>query len=68
MCTTRGMIKMTNMKRMTIAIQPEMERLLDELRKTDRFCRCSYSEIIRQLMVAGYEKMENLSAAQSHAS
>lgn len=44
---------MTNMSRLTISLTPEIEEKVLELRRTDRFCRCSLSEIIRALIVAG---------------
>lgn len=44
---------MTNMSRLTISLTPEIEKKVLELRKTDRFCRSSLSEIIRALIVAG---------------
>jgi Arc/MetJ-type ribon-helix-helix transcriptional regulator len=44
-----------NTKRMSISLPPELERAVTDLRKTDRFCRCSYAEIIRQLMQAGID-------------
>lgn len=45
-------------KRMSISLPPELEQAVIELRKTDRFCRCSYAEIIRQLMQAGIDRMQ----------
>lgn len=44
---------MDKKKRMSISIPPELERRLVELRKTERFCRSSYAEIIRSVMDAG---------------
>ena len=46
---------MADMKRMTISIPVEMEESIVELRKTDRFCRSSYAEIIREVLNAGME-------------
>lgn len=46
---------MTEMKRMTISLPPEMENLIVQLRKTDKYCKCSYSQIIRELIATGYE-------------
>ena len=45
------------MKRMTISIPAEMEESIVELRKTDRFCRSSYAEIIREVLTAGMERI-----------
>ncbi len=44
---------MTNMSRLTVSLTPEIESKIIELRKTDRFCRSSLSEIIRALIMAG---------------
>ena len=44
---------MTDMKRLTVSLTPELERTVIELRKTERFCRCSFAEIIRYLLAAG---------------
>lgn len=44
---------MTDMKRMTISIPAELEQAIVDLRKTDRFCRSSYTEIIREVLSAG---------------
>ena len=45
---------MTEMKRVTISIPDELDRKVIELRKTDeRFERCSYSEIVRQMLELG---------------
>ncbi len=47
---------MTEMKRVTISLPDELDRKVLELKKQDRFVRCSYSEIVRMMMLAGYEK------------
>lgn len=44
---------MTKMSRLTISLPPEIEEKVMELRKTDKFCRCSLSEIIRHLIASG---------------
>lgn len=46
---------MTEMKRITIAFPDEIDRAVYELRKEDRFVKCSYSEIVRQLVILGLE-------------
>lgn len=46
---------MTDMKRVTISIPPEVDKQILELRKDDRFVRCSYSEIVRYLLNAGFQ-------------
>lgn len=45
---------MTDMKRMSVSMPDDIIQLLLELRKTEEYCKCSYSEIIRRLVVAGY--------------
>lgn len=56
----RGESKVRNdtQKRMSISINEEMDQKIIELKKTDKYCRCSYSEIIRQLIKAGMEVIE----------
>lgn len=49
---------MTDMRRVTIALPDEIDREIYELRKSDKFVKCSYSEIIRQLVVAGLDREE----------
>lgn len=46
---------MTEMKRITVAFPEEIDRAVYELRKDDRFVKCSYSEIIRRLVALGLE-------------
>lgn len=45
-------------KRMSISINEEMDQKIIALKKTDQYCRCSYAEIIRQLIKAGIEVIE----------
>ena len=47
---------MTDMRRITIALPDEIDRKILELRKDDRFIRCSYAEIVRQLLERGLAK------------
>lgn len=51
---------MTNMKRVTFSIPDEMDRKILELRKDDRFIRCSYSELVRCVLLAGLSSCQNL--------
>lgn len=44
---------MTDMRRVTIAFPDDIDKRILELRKEDRFIRCSYSEIVRQVMELG---------------
>lgn len=45
-------------KRMSISINEEMDKKIIELKKTDQYCRCSYAEIVRQLIEAGIKATE----------
>lgn len=44
---------MTDMRRVTITIPDEVDQKVLDLRKDDRFVRCSYSEIIRRMLTLG---------------
>lgn len=50
---------MTNMKRRSISIPDEIECAIFELKKTDEFCRCSVSELIRKLLIIGLDTYES---------
>lgn len=52
-------MKTEKAKRMSVSINEDMENKIVELRKTDEYCRCSYSEIIRKLIEAGMKVFEN---------
>lgn len=41
---------MTDMRRVTIALPDAIDKRILELRKDERFVRCSYAEIVRQLL------------------
>lgn len=45
---------MTEMRRMTISLPDDLDKKILELKKDDRFIRCSYSEIVRQLLDDGF--------------
>ena len=49
---------MTNMKRTTISLPGELADRIFALRKDDRYTRCSYSELIRELTEKGLSMME----------
>lgn len=49
---------MTNMKRTTISFPDALTERIFDLRKDDRFKRCSYSELIRQLTEMGLAILE----------
>ena len=44
---------MTDMRRITIALPDEIDKKILELRKDDRFIRCSYAEIVRKVLEQG---------------
>ena len=50
---------MTEMKRMSISLQKDIEQAIIDLRKKDEYCKCSYAEIIRTLIVAGLNSSES---------
>ena len=52
---------MAEMKRMAFVIDEDLERQILEMRKSDRFVRCSVSEIIRELVRRGLEATERVS-------
>lgn len=49
---------MTNMKRTTVSFPDELTEKIFAMRKDDRFTRCSYSELIRQLAELGLKMIE----------
>lgn len=46
---------MTENRRYCVAMPPELEERIIEMRKSDKYCRKSISEIIRILIVKGLE-------------
>ena len=44
---------MTNCRRISVSLTPEMERKVMEIRKTDEYCRSSVAEILRMLIERG---------------
>ena len=58
---------MTEMRRMTISLPDELDKRILELKKDDRFVRCSYSEIVRQLLDDGFAMRAAERAAQDSA-
>lgn len=53
---------MTDMTRRTISLPADLEQRIIELRKTDKFCRCTISEITRQLIAIGLKSAEKSAA------
>lgn len=58
---------MTEMRRVTIAFPDSMDERILELRKKDRFIRCSYSEIVRQILERGFEALDAERTSQDSA-
>lgn len=48
----------SKLKRMTFVVTPEMEPLLDDIKK-EMFYNCSQSEMIRTLVEAGWNTIKN---------
>lgn len=44
---------MTDMKRITVSFDDDVDRRIVELRKRDDYVKCSYSEIVRKLVRLG---------------
>lgn len=56
---TRKVVKqMTDMKRVTIAVPEHIDQKVLELRKSDKFIRSSYAEIVRYILSIGIEAYE----------
>lgn len=53
---------MTDMTRRTVSLPPEIEERILALRKTDKYCRCTISEITRQLIQIGLKSAERSAA------
>lgn len=49
---------MTENKRCSVMITPDLEEALRKMRKTDEYCMLSLSEIIRQLVQKGLAALE----------
>lgn len=49
---------MTEMRRITISIPADIDRKILDLRKEYQFIRCSYAEIIRQMLSIGIKDYE----------
>lgn len=45
-------------KRMSLTLPADLENEVVELRRSEKFCRCSYSEILRFLIKAGIKSYE----------
>lgn len=58
---------MTEMRRISLAIPEDLDKRLLELRKKDRFIRCSYSEIVRRMVYRGIDAEKAVEAASGGA-
>lgn len=50
--------KQLTYKRASVYLTQELDRAVLDLRKTEEYCRCSYAEIIRLMMVEGAQAMK----------
>lgn len=48
---------MTGMRRITVSIPEGMDKEIMEIRKNDRFIRCTYSELVRQILECGMKTL-----------
>lgn len=53
---------MTDMKRTTVSLTDELVAALDELKESEEFKSCSYSELIRKMIKKGLAKEASISA------
>lgn len=49
---------MADMTRKSVSLPVEVEEQVIKLRQRDEFCRCSYSDLVRKLIVAGLQAVE----------
>lgn len=54
-CTVKGGKQLTKNKRLCVALPPELEKRIYNLRKTEKYCRMTISEIMRTLILRGLE-------------
>lgn len=54
----KGVCHLTSMKRTTISFPDDLTERIFALRKDERFTRCSYSELIRQLAERGLAMLD----------
>lgn len=47
---------MTEMRRVTISLPPDLEKRILNVKKTNKYVRASFSEVVRQLVLKGLEK------------
>lgn len=56
---------MTELRRVTITLPDAMDKAVLQLRKEDRFARCSYSEIVRQMLALGLKARASMEANEA---
>ena len=49
---------MTDMRRVTVSLPDDLDRRILEMKKSNQFVRCSYSEIVRRFLDKGLEAFE----------
>ncbi len=49
---------MTNMRRVTVSLTKDMDKRILDLKKEDRFARCSYAEVVRQIVEHGLDEVK----------
>lgn len=49
---------MTEMRRVTFSLPEDLDQRILATRKEDEFERCTYSEVVRRLVLKGLEAME----------
>lgn len=56
---------MTDMRRVTISLPDDLDKRIIALRKDSRFSRCTYAEIVRQVLALGLRNDKLLSSDQT---
>lgn len=46
---------MTEMRRVTVSLPDDLDQTILSLRRDNRFSRCTYSELVRQILLRGIE-------------
>lgn len=54
----KGGTIMTNMRRVTVSLPKDMDKRILDLKKEDRFARCSYAEVVRQIVEHGLDEVK----------
>lgn len=59
-----GIMKCKMESRRTISLPDNLENAIIRLRQTDEYCRLSYSEILRRLVIAGLDSVDKRDEAR----